>query len=53
MANGGPDLVVQPQDMLTLNGIESKDDNGIVSFQWIILSPYPYAVIEVSKETEM
>ncbi|XP_070776160.1 kunitz-type protease inhibitor 1a [Enoplosus armatus] len=46
VANGGQDLVVQPQDTVTLNGIESKDDNGIASFQWQMLTAYPYAVIE-------
>ncbi|KAM9341328.1 kunitz-type protease inhibitor 1a [Symphorus nematophorus] len=46
MANGGLDRVVQPQDILTLNGIQSKDDNGIASYQWQMLTKYPYAVIE-------
>ncbi|XP_037603054.1 kunitz-type protease inhibitor 1a [Sebastes umbrosus] len=46
VANGGPDRVVQPQDTLTLNGLQSKDDMGIVSFQWQMLTGYPYAVIE-------
>lgn len=49
VANGGQDLVVQPQDSVTLNGIQSKDDNGIASYQWQLLTPYPYAFIEVSK----
>ncbi|XP_056250466.1 kunitz-type protease inhibitor 1a [Seriola aureovittata] len=46
VANGGQDRVVQPQDSVTLNGIESKDDQGIASFQWQMLTGYPYAVIE-------
>ncbi|XP_035530461.1 kunitz-type protease inhibitor 1a isoform X3 [Morone saxatilis] len=46
VANGGPDRVVQPQDAVTLNGIESNDDNGITSFQWQMLTKYPYAVME-------
>ncbi|KAM7375670.1 hypothetical protein PAMP_005459 [Pampus punctatissimus] len=46
VANGGPDQVVQPQDTVTLNGIQSKDDKGIVSYQWKFISGYPYAVIE-------
>lgn len=50
MANGGPDLVVQPQDSVTLNGIRSKDDHSIASYQWQMLTPYPYATIEVSEE---
>lgn len=41
--------MVQPQDSVTLNGVESKDDNKIVSFQWKMLTGYPYAVIQVSK----
>uniref|UniRef100_A0A3Q2Y9K2 MANSC domain-containing protein n=1 Tax=Hippocampus comes TaxID=109280 RepID=A0A3Q2Y9K2_HIPCM len=47
MANGGQDRVVQPQDSVTLNGLESKDDEGIVSYLWQMLTKYPYAVIEV------
>ncbi|XP_028294026.1 kunitz-type protease inhibitor 1a [Gouania willdenowi] len=46
VANGGPDQVVQPQDSVTLNGIESKDDNEIVSYQWQMLTVYPFVVIE-------
>nr|XP_046267916.1 kunitz-type protease inhibitor 1a [Scatophagus argus] len=46
VANGGQDLVVQPQDIVTLNGIASKDDKGIASFQWQMLTGYPYAIIE-------
>jgi len=52
-ANGGQDLVVQPQDTVTLNGVESKDDQGIVTYQWQMLTAYPNAVIEVSKENAM
>lgn len=51
MANGGLDRVVQPQDGVTLNGIESKDDKGIVSYQWQLMSGNPYAVIEVGNTT--
>ncbi|XP_019940762.1 kunitz-type protease inhibitor 1a [Paralichthys olivaceus] len=46
VANGGLDLVVQPQDSVTLNGIESKDDKGIVSYQWLLLTGYPHAVFQ-------
>ncbi|XP_031702830.1 kunitz-type protease inhibitor 1a isoform X3 [Anarrhichthys ocellatus] len=46
VADGGQDLVVQPQDTVTLNGFQSKDDQGIVSFKWQMLTSYPYAVIE-------
>lgn len=48
VANGGQDRVVQPQDSVTLNGITSKDDKGIVSFQWQMLTAYPYAIIETT-----
>ena len=48
VANGGSDRVVQPQDGVTLNGIESNDDNGIDSFRWQLVSGDPNAVIEVS-----
>ncbi|XP_057716393.1 kunitz-type protease inhibitor 1a [Corythoichthys intestinalis] len=46
VANGGQDRVVQPQDRVTLNGLESKDDQGIASYMWKMLTEYPYAVIE-------
>ncbi|CAL8272232.1 unnamed protein product [Merluccius merluccius] len=46
VANGGSDRVVQPQDGLTLNGIESKDDHGIDVFRWHLVSGNTYAVIE-------
>ncbi|XP_042356937.1 kunitz-type protease inhibitor 1a isoform X2 [Plectropomus leopardus] len=46
VANGGLDKVVQPQDSVTLSGIESKDDKKIVTYQWQMLTGYPYAVIE-------
>ncbi|KAF3844725.1 hypothetical protein F7725_007888 [Dissostichus mawsoni] len=45
-ANGGQDLVVQPQDTVTLNGVESKDDHGSLTYQWQMLTAYPNAVIE-------
>ena len=48
VANGGSARVVQPQDGVTLNGIESHDDNGIETFQWQLVTGNPYAVIEVS-----
>ncbi|XP_059208502.1 kunitz-type protease inhibitor 1a [Centropristis striata] len=46
VANGGLDRVVQPQDSVTLNGMGSKDDQGIASYQWQLLTGYPYATIE-------
>lgn len=48
MADGGPDQVIQPKDTVTLNGMESKDDNGVVSYHWVMVSGNPYAVTEVS-----
>ncbi|AWP16669.1 putative kunitz-type protease inhibitor 1 [Scophthalmus maximus] len=49
VANGGQDQVVQPQDNVILNGIDSKDDQKIASFQWQMLTGYPFAVIEKTK----
>ncbi|XP_047467566.1 kunitz-type protease inhibitor 1a [Mugil cephalus] len=46
VANGGQDRVVQPQESVTLNGIQSKDDHGITEYQWKMLTEYPYAIIE-------
>lgn len=48
-ANGGQDLVVQPGEIVTLNGITSSDDQQVVSYLWNMLTVYPYAVIEVSR----
>ncbi|XP_053702021.1 kunitz-type protease inhibitor 1a [Synchiropus splendidus] len=45
VADGGLDRVVQPQDSVTLNGIESKDDNGIVAYTWLMLTDYRHAII--------
>ncbi|XP_073340545.1 kunitz-type protease inhibitor 1a [Pagrus major] len=45
-ANGGPDLVVQPGEIVTLNGITSSDDQKIASYLWNMLTVYPHAVIE-------
>ncbi|XP_055720527.1 kunitz-type protease inhibitor 1-like isoform X2 [Salvelinus fontinalis] len=49
VANGGPDRVVQPHESLTLNGIESKDDHEIVTYQWHLVSGNSSAVIEKTK----
>lgn len=49
VANGGQDRVVQPQDIVMLNGVQSKDDKAIVSYQWQMLTSYPYAIIEVMR----
>ncbi|XP_026164806.1 kunitz-type protease inhibitor 1a [Mastacembelus armatus] len=46
VANGGPDRVVQPHESFPLNGIESIDDIEIVSYDWKLLTNYPYAIIE-------
>ncbi|RVE57071.1 hypothetical protein OJAV_G00212720 [Oryzias javanicus] len=49
VANGGPDIVVQANETVTLHGIQSKDDKGIVTYLWEMLSLYPFAVIEKTK----
>ncbi|XP_041827814.1 kunitz-type protease inhibitor 1a [Melanotaenia boesemani] len=46
VANAGPDRVVQPHDSVTLNGIQSTDDNEIGSYNWQIIGDYPYVLIE-------
>ncbi|MCI4382828.1 hypothetical protein PGIGA_G00019220 [Pangasianodon gigas] len=45
-AIAGQDRVVQPHDVVMLNGIESKDDHEIVQYQWVQVSGSPTAVIE-------
>ncbi|XP_041928453.1 kunitz-type protease inhibitor 1a isoform X1 [Alosa sapidissima] len=46
IANGGQDRVIQPQETVTLDGFQSKDDKKIVSYQWRMVSGQPSAVIE-------
>uniref|UniRef100_A0A1A8C985 Serine peptidase inhibitor, Kunitz type 1 a n=1 Tax=Nothobranchius kadleci TaxID=1051664 RepID=A0A1A8C985_NOTKA len=48
VADAGPDLVVQPKEIVTLNGFRSKDDKEIVSYNWLMITEYPSAVIEKS-----
>ncbi|MEQ2179267.1 hypothetical protein GOODEAATRI_022936, partial [Goodea atripinnis] len=47
VANAGQDLVVQPKESVTLNGVQSRDDVKIESFDWKMLTNYPYAVMEI------
>ncbi|XP_022528298.2 kunitz-type protease inhibitor 1a [Astyanax mexicanus] len=47
-AKAGQDRVIQPNEVVTLNGIESKDDHKIVDFKWTLVSGNPSAVIEKS-----
>ncbi|KAJ8399138.1 hypothetical protein AAFF_G00415170 [Aldrovandia affinis] len=47
VANAGQDRVVQPQDSVTLDGIESRDDNGkIASYVWRQSQGSPWAILE-------
>ncbi|KAI1897921.1 hypothetical protein AGOR_G00088260 [Albula goreensis] len=46
IANGGPDRVVQPGYPLTLNGIESRDEQAISSYLWSQLEGDTSAVME-------
>ncbi|XP_028995637.1 kunitz-type protease inhibitor 1a [Betta splendens] len=48
VAFGGPDQVVQPNEHVTLNGLESKDDNKIETYHWQMVSGNPNAVIETT-----
>ncbi|XP_053489101.1 kunitz-type protease inhibitor 1 isoform X1 [Ictalurus furcatus] len=45
-AIAGQDRVVQPHDIVMLNGLESRDDHEIVQFQWTQVSGIPTAVME-------
>ncbi|XP_013768725.1 kunitz-type protease inhibitor 1a [Pundamilia nyererei] len=46
VADGGPGQVIQPHESLVLNGMKSRDDKGIVSYKWKMLTEYLYAVYE-------
>lgn len=47
VAVAGQDRVVQPQEDVTLNGIESKDDKEIVKYEWVQVSGDTSAVVKV------
>lgn len=42
----GQDVVVQPRENVTLNGVQSKDDNQIVEYKWTLVSGSSAAVLE-------
>lgn len=44
--SAGQDRVVQPRDVVVLNGIESKDDGKIVDYEWTQVYGSSTAVIE-------
>lgn len=48
IANAGQDVVVQPNDWVALNGIESKakDGKSITSYEWKLLEGDPTVVLE-------
>lgn len=47
VAISGQDKVVQPQEDVMLNGIESKDDKEIVKYEWVQVSGDSSAVMKV------
>ncbi|KAK2883740.1 hypothetical protein QQF64_016536 [Cirrhinus molitorella] len=46
IANPGRDVVVQPNEEVLLNGIESWDDRKIIKYQWSLISGDEYVQIE-------
>ncbi|KAG9336545.1 hypothetical protein JZ751_002892 [Albula glossodonta] len=48
VANAGQDRVVQPQDVVALDGIESKDDKKIERYEWRLVQGNSSAVLEKS-----
>ncbi|XP_065119801.1 kunitz-type protease inhibitor 1b [Paramisgurnus dabryanus] len=46
IANAGPDVVVQPKGEVLLNGIESWDDQKIISYSWTLAQGDPSVVME-------
>ncbi|KAI7799836.1 kunitz-type protease inhibitor 1b isoform X2 [Triplophysa rosa] len=46
IANAGKDVVVQPNDEVMLNGIESLDDNKIVNYTWTLVTGNKSVVME-------
>lgn len=47
IANAGQDMVVQPNEIVTLNGHQSWDDNDITSYEWRLVSGDPSVVMQV------
>ncbi len=47
VANAGGDVVVQPDEEVLLNGIESWDDRKIIDYKWSLISGNEYVIIEV------
>lgn len=45
--------MIQPRESLVLNGMKSRDDKGIVSYKWKMLTEYLYAVYEVRRVTNL
>ncbi len=47
VANAGRDVVVQPNEEVLLNGIESWDDRKITDYKWSLISGHESVRIEV------
>ncbi|XP_066492338.1 kunitz-type protease inhibitor 1 [Tiliqua scincoides] len=50
VARAWMDMKVQPNEPVTLRGSESSDDNGIVSYEWILLHGDPSVVMEKEED---
>lgn len=48
IANAGKDVVVQPNEDVMLNGIESSDDKKILNYTWTLVRGNKSVVMEVS-----
>ncbi|XP_028855867.1 kunitz-type protease inhibitor 1a [Denticeps clupeoides] len=46
IANAGQDRVVQPQENVILNGVQSKDDKKIEKYEWQMLSGLPSVLMQ-------
>ncbi|XP_067847350.1 kunitz-type protease inhibitor 1-like [Heptranchias perlo] len=52
VANAGRDRIVQPNEKVTLSGLESRDDYKIVQFDWVLLLGDPSVKIEPTKNRD-
>ncbi|XP_051882268.1 kunitz-type protease inhibitor 1-like [Pristis pectinata] len=52
VAKAGRDRIVQPDEEVTLSGLESRDDYNIVHFNWVLLQGDPSAKITLTKNRD-
>ncbi|XP_078262359.1 kunitz-type protease inhibitor 1-like [Rhinoraja longicauda] len=52
MAKAGRDRIVQPNEEVTLSGLDSRDDFNIVEFNWVLLKGEPSVKLSTTKNQD-